>query len=165
MRLATSIAYLAGPADVLAMLLTEEFQHQVCQQTGASSHEVSISGSAVSGSVISTTRTLPADQLPDFVRSFAGGHLTVRRVDTWDPITTSGTRGRIVVEILGTPVRFSGDLSLLATGTGTTEEVQGELKASVPLLGRKIEQAAKVPIELAIAKEHQVGQAWLAARS
>ncbi|MGL5828876.1 MAG: DUF2505 domain-containing protein, partial [Angustibacter sp.] len=127
MNLTASITYAAPPSAVLAMLLTEEFQARVCERTGATSHEVSVIGTAEAGSVITATRVIPATDLPDFVRSFAGPQLTVRRVDTWGPLTGTDVEGDTVVEILGTPVRFTGRLSLRATSEGAREELSGEL--------------------------------------
>ncbi len=164
MKLAASLSYPAPPSTVLAMLLDREFQELVCVRTGATSHQVAISETSEGGRVITTTRVLPADGLPDFVRSFAGPHLTVRRTDTWQEQIENGVSGHTLVEILGTPVRFTGQLSLIATELGTREELTGELKAAVPLLGKKIEQAAAVPVERAIAEEGRVGQEWLAER-
>jgi hypothetical protein len=163
-KLAADIRYDAAPGAVIAMLADPAFQDEVCAATGALSHEVSVEGSPAGPALtITTTRTLPADELPDFVRRLAGDTLQVRRTDVWNPADADGGRsGRVSVEIVGTPVKLTGTLSLATDGSGSLERVDGDLTASIPLLGGKVEKAAEPPIRAAIAKEQQVGTAWLA---
>ena len=52
---------------------------------------------------------------------------------------------------------------LFCGGLGTRIDLDGDLKAKIPLLGGKIEKAAEGPILGAIEKEQEVGTAWLAA--
>jgi hypothetical protein len=47
-------------------------------------------------------------------------------------------------------------------GTGTVEDVDGDLKASVPFIGGKVEKAVGPPLRAAIAKEQEIGTRWLA---
>ena len=70
-----------------------------------------------------------------------------------------------MVEISGVPVRLSGELSLRPFGDGTVYEVQGDLKASVPLIGGRIEKAAESAIRAAIRVEERTGRDWLDGRS
>jgi hypothetical protein len=160
------ISYSATPDRVFAMLLDPAFQEKVCLATGALDHSVDVepvggSGS-VDGATITTTRKLPADGLPDFVRTFVGETLDVMRVDHWGPLEDDGSRrGTIVVEIHGTPVRLSGTMVMRGQGSGTVEDVEGDLKASVPLVGGKIERAAEPAVRAAVSKEQEVGTEWL----
>jgi hypothetical protein len=168
-ELTVTIEYAATPQEVFAMLIDRAFQDEVCLATGALRHTVSIEASG-DGTRITTERTLPSDQLPDFVRRFAGDTLTVRRVDDWRPADgggagAGGRNGTVVVEITGAPVRLTGRVSLAATGAITREQVTGDLKAAVPLIGGKVERAAEAPIRAAIAKEHEIGARWLADRA
>jgi hypothetical protein len=85
------------------------------------------------------------------------------RVDTWGPAAADGARdGTIVVEIKGAPVRLTGTITLRPEGAGTVEDVQGDLKAAVPLVGGKIEKVVAPSIQGAVAKEQEVGLRWLA---
>jgi hypothetical protein len=160
------IRYAAGPDRVFAMLLDPAFQEKVCLATGALDHSVDVepvdTGAPSGGATITTTRKLPADGLPDFVRTFVGETLDVMRVDHWGPLETDGTRrGTIVVEIHGTPVRLTGTMVMRPESGGTVEDVEGDLKASVPLVGGKIERAAEPAIRGAVSKEQEVGDEWL----
>ncbi|WP_426566045.1 DUF2505 domain-containing protein [Angustibacter sp. McL0619] len=161
MKFTADIRYEAAPADVFAMLTTSDFQRQVCDATGAIDSSVDVE-EAGGGATITTTRTLPADDLPDFVRRFVGSTLQVMRVDHWGAADATGARsGTVVVEIKGAPVRLTGTLALAADGSGTAERVDGDLKASIPLVGGKVEKAAEPAIRSAIAKEQEIGNEWL----
>lgn len=160
MQFTAEIRYDAAPEVVYAMLVDPQFQNEVCTATGALDHSVDIEP-AGDGATITTTRKLAADDLPDFVRTFVGSTLDVMRVDHWGPPTADGARqGTVVVEIHGAPVRLTGTIVMAAEGGGTVERVSGELKASVPLIGGKVERAAEPAIRAAIAKEQEIGATW-----
>ena len=162
MKVTAQIRYAADPATTFAMLLDPAFQEAVCRATGAVDHEVSVD-EAAGGATIRTSRKLPTDDFPDFIKTFVGGTVHVARVDTWGPAAADGSRdGTIVVEIKGAPVRLEGTLSLRRDGASSVEDVRGDLKASVPLIGGRIEKAVEPTIRAAVAKEEQVAARWLA---
>ena len=162
MKVTAQIRYAADPATTFAMLLDRGFQEQVCRATGATGFSVDVE-QLDDGGTVRTDRELPTDQFPDFVRTFVGDTVHVVRVDTWGAAEADGSRaGTVVVEIKGAPVRLDGTLLLRPDGAATVEDVQGDLKASVPLLGGRIEKAVEPPIRSAVAAEEQVGARWLA---
>jgi hypothetical protein len=59
-------------------------------------------------------------------------------------------------------VQLTGSLWLGLHDGGTLHAVDGDLKASVPLLGGKIEKAAEPAIRSAMRVEERTGRAWLA---
>jgi Protein of unknown function (DUF2505) len=161
-KVTAQIRYAADPATTFAMLMDPQFQEAVCQATGAVSQEVSVDPRA-NGATIRTTRELPTDDFPDFIKTFVGGTVHVARVDTWGPAAADGSRdGTIVVEIKGAPVRLDGTITLRPAGGGVVQSVEGNLKASVPLLGGKVERAVEPSIRSAVATEETVGARWLA---
>ena len=161
MQVTAQIPYPASPEGVFAMLTDEAFLKQVCEATGAVRYEVGVEVNGL-GAAVTTRRELPTDQIPDFIKRFVGQTLTVLRVDLWEPAAADGSRqGTIVVEIVGAPVRMTGTLGLRPDGEGTVENVDGDLKASVPLIGGKIEQATEPAIRSALRKEERLGLAWL----
>lgn len=164
MKFTAEIRYDAAPADVFAMVSDQRFQVEVCTATGAVSHSVQVEQSADGGATVTTSRDLPTDGFPDYVKGFVGQTLTVRRVDVWAPADSDGGRtGTLSVEIPGAPVRLDGTLLMSAhEGGGTLEVVDGDLKASIPLLGGKVERSAEPAIRSAISKEQEVGRRWLA---
>ncbi len=162
MRLSAEIRYDAAPAAVFAMLADPDFQERKCAATGALDHEVEIEEYDDGSAAIRTTRTMPTDQVPDFVRTFVGQTLTVVQVDDWQAAGPDGAReGTTVVEIQGAPVRLAASMRLQPEGAGTRQTIDGDLKASVPLLGGRIEKAVEPALQAAIRVEQREGRTWL----
>lgn len=165
MRISATFEYAATPETVFAMLADEAFQERKCEATGARSHAVAIT---VNGerTVIVSSRDLPTDQFPDFVKGLVGATLAVTETQDWGPPASDGARrGVLTVDITGAPIELSGTLTLRPGGVGSVESVEGDLKARIPLLGGRIEKAAAPAIESAIRVERKVAESWLATRS
>lgn len=162
MQLTAQVDYPADPETVYAMLTDRTFLEQVCAATGALSSTVDVA-QAGGGATVTTRRDLPTDEVPDFVKRFVGGTLTVVRVDQWNGAREDGSRtGTITVEISGAPVRLTGTLALHGASGRSVEDVVGDLKASVPLVGGKIEKAAEPAIRQGLRTEERLGRQWLA---
>ncbi len=162
-RLTADIRYDAAPDAVFAMLCDEDFQAQRCIATGALAHDVTVEEFDDGGVVVTAHRTMPTDQVPDFVRTFVGQTLVVSEIQDWQAADDHGSReGTLVLEIKGAPIRMTGTLSLVAEGTGAVEVIDCDLKASVPLVGGKIEKSVEPAIRSAIRVEEREGRVWLA---
>ena len=164
MKISATIDYAASPHEVFAMLADQDFQTRKCVATGARSHTVAISAQG-GRTVIVSSRDLPTDDFPDFVKSMVGATLAITETQDWGPAGPDGSRqGVLTVDIAGAPIDLAGTLSLVPGGKGSVESVEGDLKARIPLLGGKIEKAAAPAIESAIRVESETGQAWLAGK-
>jgi hypothetical protein len=162
-RITAELAYDADPETVFAMICDVGFQERKCMANGAIEHEVEIEEFEDGGAVVTTHRTLPADGVPDFIKSFIGNTLKVTQTDDWAGPGQDGRReGTAMVEIAGAPVRFTATLRLEPNGSGSRQSVDGALKASVPLVGGKIEKAVEPAIRAAIRAEQRTSVAWLA---
>jgi hypothetical protein len=162
-RLSAEIWFEADPHRVFLMIVDPAFQEAKCVASGSVEHVVDIS-KHVDGSVtVVSRRTMPTDHLPDFARSLVGSTVQVHETQRWQPPSTDGSRaGSIEVEIHGAPVRFRGSVALAANGTGTRWPIEGEIKASVPFIGSKIEKAAEPAVLAGIRIEQRTGTTWLA---
>jgi uncharacterized protein YndB with AHSA1/START domain len=164
-RLRAEIRYDAEPATVFAMLTDAAFQEHKCAATGALESEVEIERFPDGGATIRTRRTMPTDQIPDFARSFVGSTLDVVQVEDLGAPDADGRRqGSVIVEIKGAPVRFAGSLALDPSPAGTLETLDGDIKASVPLVGGRLERALEPALQAAVRVEQREGTAWLARR-
>jgi uncharacterized protein YndB with AHSA1/START domain len=164
MKISDIIEFAAPPQEVFAMFADEEFQNRKCVATGALRHTVSITTQGERTLIVSS-RDMPSDRFPSFVKSMVGLTLAVTETQDWGPSGTDGVRhGRLTVEIAGAPVALHGTLSLASGGRGSIETIEGDLKARIPLLGNKIEEAAAPAVQSAIRVEGETGMAWLATR-
>jgi hypothetical protein len=164
MKISAIIDYTATPDEVFAMLADEEFQNRKCKATGALRHTVSIT-TRDDRTLLVSTRDLPSDRFPHFVKSMVGDTLRATETQDWGPSSADGARqGTLTVDIAGAPIHLHGTLSLEAGGPGSVEYIEGDLKARIPFLGGKVEEAAAPAVQSAIRVEGEIGQAWLAAR-
>lgn len=162
MKISAIIDYSATPHDVFTMFADEEFQNRKCKATGALSHTVSIT-TQDERTVIVSTRQLPSDRFPHFVKSMVGDSLHVTETQDWGPTGADGTRhGTLTVDIAGAPVHLHGTLALAAGGPGSVETIEGDLKARIPFLGSRVEEAAAPAVQSAIRVEGEIGAVWLA---
>lgn len=162
MKISANLDYAATPNQVFAMLADEDFQSRKCAATGALNHSVSISAEG-DHTIIVSSRDLPTDEFPAFVKNLVGATLAITETQNWGSADTDGTRqGTLTVDIAGAPIELNGTLSLKPGGQGSVQSVQGDLKARIPLFSGQIEMAAAPAIESAIGVEREIGQAWLA---
>lgn len=162
MRITTSYEYTASPQDVFTMMADPAFQAAKCEATHPLSHTESVTPKGDQTEIV-TARILPTDGLPDFVKSMIGPKLKVTETMVWSRASIDGSRtGTIAIGIGDAPVGMNGTLRLSPTAAGSRVDIDGELKARIPLLGGKIEKAAEGPIRAAVDREQEVGRAWLA---
>ena len=155
---------LAGTVDEVHALLTDQaFQEAKCAATtDDGTYSVDIGGGP-SAERVRTERQLPSDTLPDVAKSFVGEHLTIIEVIDWAGPGADGSREAVVdIHVKGAPLTIKGTLRLLASGSGTTEVIDADLKANVPLIGGRLEKAAAGPISTAIEIEAGLLREWLA---
>jgi len=154
MNIDTRAEFAAAPDKVFAMLTDKAFQEQVCQRSHASKHDV-----IVDGNKVKTSRDMPS---PDAARAFVGATLTVVENVVWADAADNGSRTAVVtLSVPGQPVSFNGKYELAAGGPGSTLSFAGELKVNVPLLGKKLEQAAAPAVLAGFTTQEKVATDWL----
>lgn len=161
MDLRTQLRFDADPATVFAMLTDEEYLGRKAKAANAMRHESTVTraGDQVT---IRLLRVMPPD-VPDFVRKFVGDTIDLDQTDVWEPAAPDGSRhGIISIDMVGAPVTLRGTMRLEPDGSGTVTTIEGKIKASVPFVGGRIEQAVHGGLIEAAMREEQVGRAWLA---
>ena len=164
MRITETITYAAPPETVYAMVTDQAFQERKCVEAGARRHEAAVSP-AGDGARVVTKRDLPADDLPDFAKSIVGPTLSVTETYEWAAASSDGGRdGTLTVEVAGAPVAMRSKIRLAPSGGGSAITIDGDLKASIPLFGGKVEKAAAPAVVEALRSEQRTGAAWLSER-
>ncbi|WP_435736741.1 DUF2505 domain-containing protein [Cellulosimicrobium sp. PMB13] len=168
MHLSVELRYPAPVHAVGAMLADEPFVRWRAERSGGPGgavEQVDVTGSAATGFTVAVRRELPTDQIPAHVRAFVGGRLEIRQAEAWEPERDGARAGTVSLEITGAPVRLTGTVRLAADPgdpTWTVQTYSGEIKASVPLFGGAIEEAAADAVRGALAAEERAGREWLA---
>lgn len=164
MHLTAEHRYEASPEQVFRMLCDEAFRVKVCEATYALSHQVSVQREG-DATTVRVRRVLPA-KVPDAFKRFVGHTLPVVQTERWGPMHADGSRtADVTIEVEGKPARMTGTTTLAPTPSGSIQQMQGALRASVPLLGRRIEEAAARPIRRGFEIEGELGRQWLAAQA
>jgi Protein of unknown function (DUF2505) len=157
------IVYDASPDDVFEMLCDQTFREEVCRAIGSVSYDVSISRDGDSATV-RNHRVMEAD-LPDVAKKIIGDTIEMVQTEEWGHRETDGARtADFHVEIPGKPGSIAGTIALSPTRTGSLESVSGQVKVSVPLLGKRLEAEVVRGMKAALEVEGRVGAKWLAER-
>ena len=156
MLLRHEIVYDAPMAAVFAMLSDPQFRHAAAEATGVISAEVSITPNG-EGISVRIDQVQSTEGVPGFAKRFAGD--TTRAVQTEEWGSPDG--GTISIETPGKPTSIDGTLTLTESGGRTTETLQAEVKAKVPLIGGKLESLMADLVASGMDKEQTAGAAWL----
>ncbi|MDO5502667.1 MAG: DUF2505 domain-containing protein [Actinomycetia bacterium] len=142
MKVTTTATYPASPEQIMEIITEEEFQEEKCRRTYAREYEASVNIST-SRTLIMTQRAMPTDDLPDIAKGFVGDRFTIHETQAW---TGPDAQGRYVADIKlhvqGAPMTGSGRRTLTPGSGGTRDDIEVSISASIPLIGRRIEQMA-----------------------
>jgi hypothetical protein len=157
------ILYDAAPDDVFEMLCDQAFREKVCRAIGSVSYDVSVSRTGDTAR-IRNARVMKAD-LPDFAKRVVGDTIDMVQTEDWTERGPDGARtADFRVEIPGKPGAVTGTVTLAPTdtGAGAREVVTGQVKVSIPLVGRKLEGEVVRGLKAALQVEGRIGARWLA---
>jgi len=148
----------ATPEQVYSMLADAAFRDAVCEFQRFPRRDVTITPTS-EGMDVKVDQHRPATEVPSFARKFVGDEINIVQTESW----SSPTRAALHVTIPGKPGDMKGSVTLTAADGGTTEVVEVEVKASIPLVGGKIEGVIGDMLGKALRAENKVGRDWLAA--
>jgi hypothetical protein len=166
-HLTVDLTFPANIDDVSAMLADESFVRWRAQRSTGSVNghveQVDVTGTAADGFTVVVRRTLPSDIIPVQARPFVGAHLEIRQAEAWEPASEGRRTGTVALEILGAPVRVTATAALVALPDGGTRlTYAGDVRATVPLFGAVIEEAAVSAVRTTLETEAEAGRDWLA---
>lgn len=154
MEINTSLVFPTDPATVFDMLTNTAFLKEVATESGARDCEVQ-----VHENVTTSKRTLPA---PAEAQKFTGPDIKVVEEIIWGHAAPDGGRAATLkLNTPGQPMTMNGTVQLRPVGSDTHVTIKGDLKISVPLLGKKLEKMSAPAIIDGIRAEERVGLRWL----
>lgn len=111
---------------------------------------------------ITSSRRLPAE-IPSAARALVGDSITVEEVHVWTHPDTDGSRhGTVNATFGGAPMEVYGTLELRPDDEGSAIHIVVHAKASVPLIGGKLEQMVGEQFMRALRKEEHIAPEWFA---
>lgn len=140
------------PRDVILRMFGDEGYYRAKYEKMGGAPEVLDTQSSENRFSITVRHALDASRLkfPDFVKSRIGDNLYLRQTDAWQ---LDQGRGRLDIDIEKAPVEIRSTLHLTDQGSGSRLTLDFDIKASVPLLGGKIEKAVAGPISRHVQKD------------
>ncbi len=175
MDLQTQYQFNAGVDAVFAMFTDADYQRQKLVDAGHSNVEVLECGPAANGGGIRivSRRTVAVD-VPGPLKRVLPATNSVTQTDEWEAEPAGGVRsGTWKVDIKGVPIHLSGTMRLepgMSEKTGkpvktkSVESIDGRVKASLPLIGGKLEKLAYGNFMDATAQEQDFSNRWLAGK-
>lgn len=164
MHLAESMT-LPLAADAAARMYADPSYAQVRRGAlEADAASAQVEGSAEAAFTATTTLRMPTDQVPDMVRRFVGQSVEVRETQAWQAPAPDGSReGTIRFDVVGAPASMTGSARMVPVDASSCRvEITGDLVAKVPLLGRKLEQAALPYVSEVLRREERSAATWAA---
>jgi carbon monoxide dehydrogenase subunit G len=156
MRFRHELSYDASPAEVFEMLADPAFREKVGEALDVVSADIKVERVA-DGFTLVNDQVQRTAGLPSFAKKFAGETTRVIQTEEW----SSASGGTLRVETPGKPTSMTGTIELVPDGAGTTEVVELEIRAKVPLIGGKLESLMQQQVRDGLDTEREVGQAWL----
>lgn len=164
MDLRAEINYPTATVEQVYALATDaEFRGAVCEATNALDYDVEVAEHDDGTAAVTVCRTMPAD-VPDLVKKFVGQTVDVVQTEQWGaPDDTGNRRADLLVQIKGQPAKMTGTVTTETVGAGARTSIRGDLKVSMPFVGKKIEPEIAKGILAAIEKEQVTADEWLGA--
>lgn len=145
-----STTIINAPIDQVARAFADEnFARFSSEKVRVTLESFSVEGDHTGAFTATTVRGIPADRIPDMAKKIpgVGSGITMTQVDRVSAPAADGSRTvDSEVSVKGVPVTGTAQQKLISEGDRTTATVNGEVKCSIPLVGKKIAAAAEPQI-------------------
>ncbi|HET7684358.1 MAG TPA: DUF2505 domain-containing protein [Marmoricola sp.] len=156
MRLRQELTYDAAPDEVLAMLRDPAYWDRVAVATEALASRTTVETAGDTTTVVVDQQQAVAG-VPSFAKKFVGDSTRAVKTTVW-----RGRSATIEIETPGKPTHLSGSATVEDRGAGSALVYDLDVRASVPLVGGKLEKLVAELTGAGLDKEQSVGAAWLA---
>lgn len=152
-----------APIDrVLEAFSSEDFARHVAQKAGVEFESLSVDGDRSTAFTVTTVRAVGADKVPSVAQKFVGNGVKLTQVDSFSAPQGDGSRTvETKIDVAGLPVSATAHQNLTSQGESTLVEVEGEVKANIPLVGKKISAAAEPYIGKALSLQSTTAESWI----
>jgi len=166
MRKTITITYPASPARTAQMLADPAYQEERVSRAGLDNASVDVAQRG-QGFVTTIAGSIQPSQLPSVASRIVRSAVSFTVAESWGEPKDDGSRsGGYDVTLKNTPVKVSATSTMApavdTAGEATTATVDVDLKVSVPLGGKTIEEKAMSMVGRVVADEERRATAWLA---
>lgn len=159
-KISRTYTYDTTPDEVATSLVDPVYLTEKAAFLGHEDFEIVEDG--VAGGVVKVvTRKTVQVEVPGFAKKFLPERNRATESHTWDaPVASEARHCGITVEIAGVPATIKGTLTLSPAGAQTQVDIAIEVKASIPMVGGKIEGLIVADLEKTIEGERAFGEQW-----
>ena len=162
MRKTITITYPASPARTAQMLADPAYQEERVGRAGLNDASVDVAQRG-QGFVSTISGTIQPSQLPSVASRLVRSAVSFTVAESWGEPKDDGSRsGGYDVTIKNAPVKVSATSTMSPAGEATTVTVDVDLKVTVPLVGKTIEEKAMGMVGRVVADEERRAADWLA---
>ena len=157
MKITESFSYTGADVEsVYALISDQEFRTESCANQGATDYDVKVEADG-DGATVTLLRTQEAE-MPDFVKKLTGSTVKVKQTEVWGAPDADGNRtADVKVSIIGQPAEMVGKATLKGSSGGTEFTLNGNVKVSIPFIGKKIEPEVAKAIIASLREEVSYG--------
>lgn len=162
MKLRETLNLPVSAGDAAAMYADQRYAQIRKDTLGAADASSTTEGDPAGSFTVRTELALPTDRVPDMVRPFVGSSVTVRESQQWSAPAVDGSRtGTMALEVAGTPASMKASLTLTPRSDSTcTVDIDGDLVATVPLIGSRLEKAAVPYVSKVLRAEERAARTY-----
>ena len=140
--------------SVFALFHDVDFMQEKYQGLGARNVKILECAGSAGNYTIKVQREVPAD-VPGLLKKFLNPWNTLVQSEQWQGASGGPYTCNIAIDISGVPVSIAGKMELRSTAAGCVNEVQLEVKCSIPLVGGKLADFVGSDAEKSMQAEYQ----------
>lgn len=163
MHVERTIAYDGDLRSIQTVLVSQELANARADSAGLPRPEHTLKDDSAAPETI-TVLTVPATKLPDKVKRLISKDTVVTITQSWDGTGPEQATATFTIDAGSLPVKVSLTQSLLSTGNTTSSTYAGEVTVSIPIIGRRVEQAAAGHIDKLLVRDQKLVNDLLADR-
>lgn len=152
-----------APIDkVVEAYASKDFARHVSELAGVVFESFSVDGDTSGAFSVTTVRSVGGDKIPGFAQKFVKNGVTLTQKDLFKAPSADGSRD-VETSVTAGAVPVSADISQQLTAQGDKTEVtlEGEVKANIPLVGKKIAQTAEPYMSKALTLQSREVEHWV----
>lgn len=113
------------------------------------------------GNTVTLFEILPKSILPEAAQAMISQDLKLKRVVTIGEVTDGAANHSFTGDVKGTPVDFSGEITMRGDGDVTTLDYDNEVKVDIPFMGAALEPKVAEALEEIVANEAKLTEQWI----
>ncbi|MFK8017009.1 MAG: DUF2505 domain-containing protein [Gammaproteobacteria bacterium] len=157
MKVTAQHRYNCSIDELYALFIDKQFYLDKFTACGARNVKINKAAATDDGFVVASERDVPAD-VPGVLKSFLGDWNTIAQTESWEGDPGDEYYNDFEIAAQGVPVEMNGTMNLMPDGDGCVNDIEIEIKCSIPLVGKKLAQFVASDTEKTLAAEYEFTQ-------